>query len=429
MSATVHVLHPKLPSISGFLRVGHTGHRKLEELIAANRIRFQRFVFDAAHLEEQKDLLHLLQKAGCEIILDPNTAEMAAKGRFDSSVSKLPWGNPDRPWQPDDFGKSRNLDTAKAIAEFAVKYDVDAILSPAHFADEMPSPWTIVDLRICEELRHELDRAGGSHVAIDYQIVTTNTFLKEKIVRDALVANIRHLPIENVWLRASGFGASATGAATRAFIESARGFHELNRPIIADYAGGFSALAAAAFGAVGGFCHGVAQKENFRISEWEKPAKGGGGSAKRIYIPELDRAFKSEQLSAFFGIKGTRARFVCNDTKCCPHGTEDMIENPHRHFIIQRSKQIEALANVPEKHRAEHFLLHQLDPAVRSARFASRLKIENDEIVNIVTGAKKRLDHLRDPLGDLHTSSHSASRSADPTFRGENLAANKAVGK
>ena len=100
--------------------MGHTGHRKLESLIAASRLRFRRFVFDASHVEQQRDLLKTLQRAGCEIVLDPNVAETATAGRFGSAVSRLPWGNPDRPWQPEDFGRTKNLDTAKAIADFAM---------------------------------------------------------------------------------------------------------------------------------------------------------------------------------------------------------------------------------------------------------------------------------------------------------------------
>lgn len=100
MTATVHVLHSKPPPIGSYLRVGHTGHRKLEALIAASRLRFRSFVFDATHIGEQGDLLSTLQRSGCEIILDPNAAETATLGRFDSSVGALPWGNADRPWEP-----------------------------------------------------------------------------------------------------------------------------------------------------------------------------------------------------------------------------------------------------------------------------------------------------------------------------------------
>jgi hypothetical protein len=56
MAATVHVLHKRSTEIGSFLRVGHTGHRKLESLIAASRLRFRRFVFDASHIEQQHDL-------------------------------------------------------------------------------------------------------------------------------------------------------------------------------------------------------------------------------------------------------------------------------------------------------------------------------------------------------------------------------------
>jgi len=50
MTATVHVLHSNPSPIGSYLRVGHTGHRKLEALIAASRLRFRSFVFDAAHI-------------------------------------------------------------------------------------------------------------------------------------------------------------------------------------------------------------------------------------------------------------------------------------------------------------------------------------------------------------------------------------------
>jgi hypothetical protein len=429
MAATVHLLHAKPSAIGSFLRVGHTGHRKLENLIAASRLRFRRFVFDAAHIQSQHDLLATLRRAGCEIVLDPNLAETATPGRFDSTVSALPWGNPDRPWETADYGRARNLDTAKAIAEFTLKHNIDAVLAPTHWIETFPSPWTSIDLRLCEELRHELDRAGGKRIAIDYQVITTNTLLKDLPTREALIARICDLPVENVWLRASGFGATATGTGTRAFIEAARDFHEIGKPLIADYAGGFSALAATAFGGVGGLCHGMGQKETFRMSDWRKQSNGGGGgSVKRIYIAELDRSLTEEQLNTFFSIRGSRARFSCNDTNCCPQGAEDMIENPHKHFAIQRSQQIKALSEIPEPRRAEHFLLHLLDPAVRSARLASRLKIGSDDIAKIIEEAKKRLINLRDPLGDLHATSATATRSVAPRFRGENQASQSAAG-
>ena len=418
MVASVHVLHASPPEVGGFLRIGHTGHRKLEALLAANRLYFRRFVFDAAHIAEQIELVKSLRVNGCEIVLDPNSAEMAALGRFNSSVSKLPWGNPDRPWQPSDFGRGRNVDTAKAIAEFAMKYSVNAVLAPAHFVDALPNGWTTVDLKL--ELRNELDRSGGKDVALDFQIITTSTLLRDAASRELLVSSVRHLPIENVWIRASGFGASATGAATRSFMESVRCFHELQRPLVADYTGGLSGLAAAAFGVIGGMSHGVGQKETFKASGMNTPPKPGErkGSTKRIYVPELDRSFKQEQLYSLFAVRGARSRFGCNDTNCCANGPEDMIENPHVHFITQRSRQLVDLSNVPELRRAEHLLLRHLDTAVRAARLGARLHPDDQAVVKAMLASKKRLVNLRDALGDLHATDSSATRSSAPTFRG-----------
>lgn len=205
MTATLHVLRPDTPPIAGYLRIGHTGHRKLAELNAAGRLHFKRAVFDASHIAEQQDLLTTLKASGCEIVLDPNMAEMAALGRYASSVSKLPWANPDRSWTPEDFGRTRNM---------------------------------------------------------------------------------------------------------------------------------------------------------------------------------------------------------------------DMVGNWHAHFLTQRSRQLDDLSSVPEARRVDHFLLRHLDPAVRSARSAAKLKITDEQMLKSVMGAKTRLIRIRDALGDLQARGAPETRSRALNFRG-----------
>jgi hypothetical protein len=106
MVATVHMLRPLTPPIAGYLRVGHTGNRKLLNLHAGGRLSFRRIVFDAAYFEEQIELAKTLKASGYEIVLDPNFAEMATINRFgSSSIQKLPWANLGRPWRPEDFDR------------------------------------------------------------------------------------------------------------------------------------------------------------------------------------------------------------------------------------------------------------------------------------------------------------------------------------
>jgi hypothetical protein len=430
MSAKIHVLHPQAAPVAGFLRIGHTGHRKLEALHAAGRFPYRRVVFDAAHIAEQSDLLKLLKRSGMEIVLDPNFAEMATLGRYKGSISHLPWASTERPWSPPDFSPGRNLDVAKSIAEFAIKHGVQAVLAPAHFLEAINDPWRQIDLRMCERLRRELDQLGAKEIAIDYQLIITNALLRDEQARAAFAGDIGGLPIENVWLRTSGFGATATGAGTRAFVEVVRELHALDRPLIADCVGGFPGLAAGAFGAVGGISHGVGQQEICRASSWKRPANGkGGGSVTRTYIVELDRNFDENQLDAIFSAKFGKSRFGCTDTNCCHNGIEDTVENAHIHFITQRNRQLDDISSVPESRRSEHFLLRHMDPAVKSARFGSKMKIADAKVLELVVEAKARLLRLRDALADLQARETTATtRSRSPAFRGGNRSISAVLG-
>jgi hypothetical protein len=70
---------------------------------------------------------------------------------------------------------------------------------------------------------------------------------------------------------------------------------------------------------------------------------------------------------------------------------------------------------------AEHFLLRMLDPAVRSARQAAKLKFGDEQVQKLVGESKSRLIRFRDALGALHEAEAvgtDVSRSRAPAFRG-----------
>jgi hypothetical protein len=198
----------------------------------------------------------------------------------------------------------------------------------------------------------------------------------------------------------------------------------MGRPLIADATGGFAGLAAAAFGAVRGISHGVCQKESFDANRWKRPASKGGGIGTRIYTPDLDRYLTEEQLNILFAVKGGKSRVGCTDTSCCPR-REDQIE----HMLTRRSRQLEDLSRVPELRRAEHLLLHLIDPAVRSARQIALLKLPDENVDKVVKVAKKRVIRLRDALGDLQATESVPTRSGPLTFRGGSSSINAVIGR
>jgi len=106
-----------------------------------------------------------------------------------------------------------------------------------------------------------------------------------------------------------------------------------------------------------------------------------------------------------------------------------MIESAHAHFLTQRHRQLDDLSSVPEARRAEHFLLRHLDPAIRSARHAARLKIEDEQVKAAVGDAKMRLVRLRDALADLQETGEAETRSRAISFRGSAKAISAVLGR
>lgn len=80
--SNVHILRPASPPLAGFLRVGHTGHHKLEALHAADRLGFTRLVFDAAHAVGQIDFLRTQKAAGREIVIGGRPFQRAPPHAF-----------------------------------------------------------------------------------------------------------------------------------------------------------------------------------------------------------------------------------------------------------------------------------------------------------------------------------------------------------
>lgn len=95
-----------------------------------------------------------------------------------------------------------------------------------------------------------------------------------------------------------------------------------------------------------------------------------------------------------------------------------MIENGHAHFVTQRHRQLDDLSGIPEDRRASHFLLRHLDPAIRTARHAAKLKIVDEKVLAAVGQAKVRMVRLRDALADLDAKGTAETRSRAPNFRG-----------
>ena len=101
--SNIYSLHPQKHPVRHLVRIGHTGHRTLENLYTAGRAPISRAVVDAGHSLRQKELVATLSNGGAEIILDTKAAELANIAAIHSKAGQLPWANADRPHGASDW--------------------------------------------------------------------------------------------------------------------------------------------------------------------------------------------------------------------------------------------------------------------------------------------------------------------------------------
>lgn len=416
MSDKVVFLHPPAPPLGHYLRVGSSGHRQLETLLSANRVSIERFVLEATRMERKRDLLAALCEPGCEMILDTVVAELSSPKRYSGAARTAPWANQSRPLSPEDLVPSSPADVIGHIARFAVETGFDAVLAPTHVLRDSADPILGVDLKSAEALRVALDRHGGKDIGIDYPLMLPYAVLRDRAEAEALIDALSGIAFDNLWFRVSGFGADASPSGVQRYISALFLFHSLKRPIVADSIGGLAGLAALAFGAAGGICHGAAEKERFDATSWEAEGSSRGGE-RRVLIEGLDRLLSASQATTLMESPGGRRHFGCNNSACCLRGFDDTLRDPKAHYLHQRQEQVAELSRVPRGRRAIHFLDHQLLPAKTKAQQGARIRLSDDSISNILRRARSRLEKLHTVLRSLRTTISGRDGSLPPIRR------------
>jgi hypothetical protein len=417
MSENVVYLHGQPDPIAHYLRLG-AFHRQVEKLLASGRMPVQRLVVEASAFAHQKDVVTQLAEAGRELILDTNAAELSAIGRCTGAAKAAPWAHPEGALRPEHFARGNSHDVVGMIARFAVEHRFDAVQAPTHLLDGSTDGWFAIDRETCLSLRQALDVAGGTRISIDYPLTIKNASLRDSAQRRAFVAGLSDMPFDNLWLRTSGFGADAGAPMLRRNIAAVMDFQRLGKPIVADGVGGLAALAIAAFGAAGGVCHGLGEKERFNAADWNKPpTSGGGGREKRLLIPGLDRLLSVKQVNILMEAEGARRLLSCPDRDCCPNGLADTLKDPKSHYLRQRAKPLARLSYIAEARRVQDFLKNDLAPAARTAADAAKLNVTDQAVVEMLQRINERLERMGPVLSDLHKTVGSGPHSPAPRQR------------
>jgi len=147
---------------------------------------------------------------------------------------------------------------------------------------------------------------------------------------------------------------TATPAGLSRYIHSSWLFRSLGNAIIADGVAGLVGASLAAFGAVGGICHGIAEKDNFSVNHWKKTQGSGGGSKSRIYLPEIDLFLDKNQTEILLQKRGAKSLLACNDPSCCVNNPQGMIHQHKAHALTQSVRLINDFNQAQENRWVDH---------------------------------------------------------------------------
>ena len=384
------------------IRTGETSYRQLEYLHAEGRLPARAVIVDASKARFQTEFIRALRDSGAEVTLDTKVAELSEIGKFSGTAKGTPWAAADegRPLSAADFEVGATIDLFGKIARSAVELGMTAVLAPTHFLRlDAYDNWLPIDRRSVTALRAALDREGGKHIAIDYPLIAPHTSILGETYRLRIMQALHDLPVDNLVLRLSGFGADAGPLTIRRTLIAIHEFHPLGYPILLDYVGGLVGLGALAFGVVSGIAHGIGERDRFHARSWHKPPKERTSETsfrRTMYVPlpGLDRSFRKADLEAIASTPRGRRLVACDDRQCCARGLSSMLDNPRAHIARQKFRAISELFQVPDARRIGHFLNVEMRNAERKAGDLARLSTGNDRLDKALAEGRKRIDSM-----------------------------------
>jgi hypothetical protein len=389
-------IRPVPDPLALYIHASRNDQQPLNELFARRDSNFFGVVIEATSTKAQKELRDNVAGAKLDLILDPRTQPSATPGGYTATMGKLPWGE-QRPHVLDDFAGANGRRRVTEIAHFALANGFTQVLAPTHLVSGADDPWFEVDVSNIRHLRNALDRANGAEVQILYPLAISYSAFRTSHERAALIEALPAEQLGSVWLQIDGLGANATAAGIRNYIAAAADLKALRIPVIADGMGGMAGLALLAFGAAGGIAHGVTFGERIDRAAWKRARTSSSfGAARRIYLKDLDLMVEPSQGEALLK-SSTRASALlgCRDNHCCPRGMRDTLENPARHFLYQRMKQLGSLGLIPPNLRPSEFISRFLRPISDTLVSTTNWTFPTAELQKMVFKQRRRIDSLR----------------------------------
>lgn len=389
-------LRPAPEPLGNFIRPGYNDHTVLAQALTEGRGSGSGLIINPVHSERQMPLVVEANAVGVETILDSKSLELSSpSGYVLRGIADLPWAAAGGMHSPLNLAGAAGSRSVRSLAEYVAEAQMSAVLAPTHFLSSSTSPWWDVDATITRSLRGTLDELELTQAPIYYPVMMKASSLTNSAMMTRLMSQLQSVPIDAVWLRLHPFGTGNSGPLVlKRYLQLARQLHALGIPVVSEHSGSVG-VALLAFGAVGGIESGVTFTDTVNLDgllRQPRPDNKPFSPPPRVYLHQLGAFVEASVAREFFAKRGMKALHGCQDANCCPRGWSDMVQNPRRHFLRQRAREVAELTAMPESLRPGYYMENFLRPA--SDR-AMRSADQEPSLARV----RKRLDSWRGTLG------------------------------
>ncbi len=368
------------------IRAGHNDHQVISDLLApggatALRLPIDRLVADAQTAVLRPALAEAAHRAGVPYLIDPLTPLLQGPTDPDDSwVKRVPFGEA-AGLVPEDFDPIRIDKLAADAVEFQVEHKATAILAPYLYAAEPSDPAFTVSLQLLLATRRYMRRHDVNLPLIAVFCGGWQRFAREDAWGagiDRFLANAIDVDPQSLAMCLTPAGAANDSyAKVERIFTTARRFAAPGVPAMAWRQGTFGPGLVAA--GLDGYETGAGVREKADVRAWitrkkpktKTPGSSRGPAPKMVYLEGLGRSVTIDVARALLGDLDTRARLICDNESCCPHGVDSMLDHYVRHTINARAERMRDLNAMPHTAWRLHQIGKDAEQAVRTTKRAT----------------------------------------------------------
>ena len=398
------------------IRPSHNDHEVISDLLApgssaavmvgAQRPLISRLVVDAHVVAKRPEFAEAAEGAGIPFLVDPLTPLLQGELRDEDPWAKLSFGRAEQA-SPADYANSSTRAFVAAVVEFELEHGATAVIPPYPYVGGPDDRWFAVELEWLRETRRYMDANSVSLPLLP-----------------VICGQLRDLGSEKSWAHgldvfaraAYEFGADGLGLCLSPAGNGKESYNKVLRlfqaadhlkagtglPVFSWRQGVFGPALVAA--GLDGYETGIGTSEQSSIKSniaarrppkpGQKPGRGGRG----IYLEPLGRSVNRRVAQLLLANVSMRAKVMCTDERCCPHGVTSTLDHSREHAVRSRARELDMLAALPARSWRLNHMATKAQGALTLGHQANRLLAEVGEDLRIQTTGLESLQRVTEEL-------------------------------